>query len=120
MNNIIYFYKNLTDGKKSALIGGLLILIFGIIFSIYRQSTIEKLESNFIWTEGTITEIRLNVSKGTTQTEDIFLFEFKHKGKKVRKTRTTYKPELLKVGQKFKIKVHSEDSDLLEIDLNGT
>ena len=120
MSKIIDFYKNLTDGKKSALIGGILILLFGIIFSVYRQSRIEKLESNFIWTEGTITEIKLNVSKGTTQTEDIFLFEFKHNGEKIIKSRTTYKPELLKVGQKFKIKVHPEDSDLLEIDLNGT
>jgi hypothetical protein len=119
MNKIIELYTNLTDGKKSALIGGVLILIFGIVFSINRQNRIEKLESSFIWTEGTITEIRLNVSKGTTQTEDIFLFEFKHNGKKTRKTRTTYKPELLKVGQKFKIKVHPKDSDLLKIDLNG-
>ncbi|WP_178985148.1 hypothetical protein [Winogradskyella helgolandensis] len=112
-------YKNLTDGKKSALIGGILILVFGIVFSIYRQSRLEKLDSDFIWTEGTITEIKLNVSKGTTQTQDIFLFEFKHNGENIIKSRTTYKPELLKVGQKFKIKVHPKDSDLLEIDFNG-
>ena len=114
------FYSNLTDGKKSAFIGGILILVFGIVFSIYRQNRIEKLESDFIWAEGTITEIRLNVSKGKTQTQDVFLFEFEHNGKKIKKTRTTYKPELLKVGQKFKIKVHPKDSDLLEIDLDGT
>ncbi|MFC4633219.1 hypothetical protein ACFO3O_04835 [Dokdonia ponticola] len=113
------FYRNLTDGKKSALIGGILILVFGIAFSIYRQSRLEKLNSDFILTEGTITEIRLNVSKGRTQTEDIFLFEFKHNGKNIIKSRTAYKPELLKVGQKFKVKVHPKDSDLLEIDLNG-
>jgi len=119
MNKISHSYNNLTDGKKSALIGGIIILIFGIIFSVYRQSRIEKLESNFIWTEGTITEIKLNVSKGTTTTRDVFLFEFQHNGKKINKMRETYKPELLKVGQKFKIKVHPKDSDLLEIDLNG-
>jgi hypothetical protein len=120
MNKIIDLYKSLTGGKKSALIGGILILIFGIVFSVYRQNRIEKLESNFIWTEGTITEIKLNVSKGTTGRRDVFLFEFQHNGKKIIKKRETYKPELLKVGQKFKIKVHPEDSDLIEIDLKGT
>lgn len=119
MNTIIESYKSLTDGKKSALIGGVLILIFGIVFFIYVQNRIEKLESNFIWTEGTITEIKLNLSKGRTGRQDIFLFEFQHNGKKIIKTRETYKPELLKVGQKFKIKVHPDDSDLLEIDLKG-
>ena len=86
----------------------------------FKKTEFEKLESNFIWTEGTITEIKLNVSKGTTGRKDVFLFEFQHNGKKIIKVRETYKPELLKVGQKFKIKVHPEDSDLIEIDLKGT
>lgn len=120
MNKIHLSYNNLTDGKKSALIGGILILILGTVLITHRQGRIEKLESNYIWVEGTITKIKLNVRKGTTTSHDIFYFEFEHNGKKIIKSRTTYYPELLKVGQKFKIKVHPEDSDLLEINLKGT
>lgn len=119
MNKIYQSYNNLTDGKKSALIGGILILIFGVLFSHYRHKRIEKLQSNFIWVEGTITEIKLNAPKGITTREDIFCFEFEHNGMKIKKTRATNYPELLKVGQKFKIKVHPEDSDLLEFNLKG-
>ncbi len=120
MNKFIDFYKSLTDGKKSALIGGILILVmFSLLFYVAEKRK-EKLESDFVWTEATITEIKLNVSKGTTGRRNVFLFEFQHNGKKIIKMRETYKPELLKVGQKFKIKVHPEDSDLIEIDLKGT
>jgi hypothetical protein len=63
---------------------------------------VEKHKADFIWTEGTIVEIKLNVSKGTTQTQDIFLFEFKHNGKNIIKSRTTYKPKLLKVDKYLK------------------
>lgn len=117
MNKIYQSYNNLTDGKKSALLGGITILILGAVLFIHRQRRVEKLESNYIWVEGTITKIKLNVRKGTTTSHDIFYFEFEHNGQKIIKSQTTYYPELLKVGQKFKIKIHPEDSDLLENDI---
>ncbi len=119
MNKIIKFYKNLSDGKKSALIGSLLIIILFSVLTFYSNKRKEKLESDFVWAEATITKIELNASKSTITTRDIFFFEYYHKGKKYRKMREFYKPELIKVGQKFKIKVHRNDPELIGIELEG-
>ena len=114
------FHNKLSEGKQSTLIGGILILVlFSVIFYV-ADIRKEKLESDFVWTEATIIEIKHNVSKGTTQTKNIFRFEYMHNGTKYEKVRQVYRPELLKIGQKFKLKVHRIDPELVHYDLEGT
>ena len=114
------FYNKLSDGKKSALIGGILILVlFSVMFSVAEKRK-EKLESDFVWTEATITDIELNVSKSTTTRKHVFRFEYYHNGKKYKKVGQVYRPELLTIGQKFKLKVHRTDPELVAYELEGT
>ena len=114
------FYSKLSDGKKTALIGGaLFVILFSTLFYTANQRK-QKLESDFVWTEATIIDIKRDVSKGRTGTEHIFRFEYFHNGKKYEKVRQVYRPELLKIGQKFKMKVHRTDPDLVGYELEGT
>ncbi len=114
------FYNKLSDGKKSALIGGLLtVVLFSILFYVADKRK-QKLESDFVWTEAVIIDIKLNVPKGTTTTKHIFRFEYTHNGSKYEKVRQVYRPELLNVGQIFIIKVHRVDPELIGFELEGT
>lgn len=114
------FYNKLSDGKKSALIGGILIVIlFSVLFYVSDKRK-EKLESDYVWTEATITDIELNVSKSTITKKHIFHFEYIYNGKKYKKVRQVYRPELLKIGQKFKLKVHRKNHELVGYELEGT
>jgi hypothetical protein len=80
----------------------------------------KKLNSDFNWTEATITDIELNVPKGITTTKHIFRYEYIHNGRKYKKTGEVYRPELLKIGQKFKLKVSETDPELVDYELDGT
>jgi len=114
------FYNILSDGKKSALIGGILILVlFSVMFSVAEKRK-EKLESDFVWTEATITDIELNVSKSTITRKHVFHFEYNHNGKKYKKVSQVYRPELLTIGQKFKLKVHRTDPELVAYELKAS
>ncbi|WP_408031171.1 hypothetical protein [Tenacibaculum xiamenense] len=94
------------------------ILLFSFIF-ISANERKKKLESDFIWVEGTITKIKLNVPKGTTSRKDIFYFEYYHNGIKYKRTEQVYNPKLIKIGQKFKIKIHRVDAGLYDFELKG-
>ena len=51
------FYKNLTDGKKSALIGGIIILVLFTIIYFYGQKRKEKLNKNPYITVGIVEKL---------------------------------------------------------------
>jgi hypothetical protein len=69
-------YKNLSDGKKSALIGCVLIVFLIIMLNYSSNKRTEKLDKHGFLTFGIVEKLRPNQIKGKTTREDVVYFYF--------------------------------------------
>ena len=69
-------YKNLSDGKKSALIGSVLILFLIIPLIYLSNKRAEQLDKNGMLTFGIVEKLKPNQRKGRTTNEDVVYFYF--------------------------------------------
>jgi len=111
------FYNKLSDGKKSALIGGILsIALFSVLF-YYSDKRKKILYSDYAITNVKITEVKINASKGRITTRNIAKYNYIIKGKKYNKMVEIYQRNV-KIGDCYEIKISNKNPDISTIDLN--
>jgi hypothetical protein len=111
------FYNKLSDGKKSALIGGILIIILFSFLFYFADKRKKELYSDYSITSVKITEVELNASKGTITTRNIAKYSYIIKGKKYSKIVEIYQRDV-KVGECYEIKISNKNPNNCQIDLN--
>jgi len=116
------FYENLTDGKKSALIGGIIaVILFSIIFYFANERN-EKLKNNSFKTYGIIEKLSPRQHKGTTTQKDIIYFYFIKNGtvyhKKSDLNVNGIENRGIELNDCFEVKVVKNDYTIFEIDFD--
>lgn len=74
--NVLYKYKNQSDGKKSALIGTIFIMLLMIPLIYFSNKRTEKLDKHGLLTFGIVEKLKPNQRKGRTTSEDVVYFYF--------------------------------------------
>ncbi len=111
------FYNKLSDGKKSALIGGILIIVLFSVLFYYADKRKNELYSDYLITSVKITEIKMNASKGTITTRNIAKYNYVIEGKKYNKMVEIYQRDV-NIGDCYEIKISNKNPNNSEIDLN--
>jgi hypothetical protein len=116
------FYKKLTDGKKSALIG---IILIGILFSIlffYANKRKEKLNENPFITFGIVEKLKPNASKSTITEQDVIYFYFIKNDTVFHKVTTlsvgNIENKKIELNNAYELKVAESDNGIFKIDFN--
>ncbi len=116
------FYRKLTDGKKSALIG---IILIGILFSIlffYANKRKEKLNKNPFITSGIVEKLRPNASKSTVTKQDVIYFYFVKNDTVFHKITTlsvgNIENKKIELNNAYELKVAESDNGIFQIDFN--
>jgi hypothetical protein len=115
-------YKSLSDGKKSSLLGGVLIVILIIILFNFSEKRNEELEKNSYAAFGIIEKLKPNAPKGTTTRKDVVYFYFVKDDtvfhKIVNLANSGIKSLGIKINDCFEVKVVECDHEIFKIDFN--
>ena len=116
------FYRNLSNGKQSLLIGIILIgILFSIIFLVSNKRN-EKLENNSFTTIGIIEKLRPRASKSTITKEDVIYFYFIKNDTVFHKLTTlsvgNIENKKIELNNSYELRVVESDYGIFKIDFN--
>ncbi|CAM1355823.1 hypothetical protein [Tenacibaculum halocynthiae] len=110
------FYNKLSDGKKSILIGGILIIVLFSVIFYFADKRKKELYSDYSISSAKITEVKLNVKKGGTSRKNVALYYYVFKETKYNQSVEIYNMNV-KVGDCYEIKISNINAHNSEIDL---
>ena len=116
------FYNKLSDGKKSAFIGGILIIILFSILFFYAYKRKEKLNKNPFITFGVVEKLRPRASKSTITKQDVIYFYFIKNDTVFHKLTTlsvgNIENKKIELNNAYELKVAESDYGNFKIDFN--